>query len=77
MVIPSRTAAPELEADLARAEIERDAAEGLEHVGAEQQRRLVRQPEQLERRHVGEGDRHVVQEHRAELELVDAARVAA
>ena len=54
-------AVPQLKAHLARAEVERDAAEGLEQVGAEQQRRLVGEPEHLERRHVGKGDRHILQ----------------
>ena len=48
------------------------AAEGLQHIGAEQQRGLVGEAEDLERRHVGEGDRHVAQQDRTELELVDA-----
>src|SRR5256885_16695736 len=52
-------APPQLKADLARVEVERDSPERLQYVGAEQQSGPVGQPEELERRHVGEGDRHI------------------
>src|SRR4051794_24054488 len=41
---PFRAAAAELEADLARLEVERDLAEILQDVGPQQKRRLVREP---------------------------------
>ena len=33
------------------------------------------QAEQLERRHVGKGDRHVAENHRAKLKFVDAGEL--
>src|SRR5512147_495530 len=42
-----RSATPELEADLASTEVQRDPPEGLQDVGPEQQRRLVRKSEHL------------------------------
>src|SRR3954453_7199565 len=56
----------QLEADLARSKVERDPTEVLKDVGSEEQGRLVGKTEQLERRNIGERDRHVAQKHRTQ-----------
>ena len=53
------------------AEVQRDPTEVLQNVGPEQQSGLVREAEDLERRQVGKGDRHVVKDHRTELKFFD------
>ncbi len=54
----------ELKADPSRSEVQRDPPERLQEVRAKQQGGLVAKPEQFEGRHVGEGHRHIVQNHR-------------
>lgn len=66
-----RFAAAQLKPHLARMEIERDAPECLHQVGAQQHRRFFRQAEHRKGRHVGKGNRHIAQDHRAQLDLPD------
>ena len=70
-----RPATAKLEAHLAGVEVEGDAAEDFEEIGAEQERRPVVDAEHGERRHVGEGERNVAQRDRTEPQLANCAQL--
>src|SRR3954447_20156125 len=62
---------PQLETHLASREVERNPAKSLQYVRSKQQGRPVGKAEHLERRDIGESDRHITQGHRTKLKLGD------